>query len=170
MSSFFNHSKQNIAHLFTSTRFAPRTPFHRHNTIPHARSSTPAKDNNVTSIVTSITDAPKLQNTTILPAAILTSILTAVEPSLAFQIHTEPSNALSLPTWMVHTSSVMEWSIAMGLMWKYADAIANPLWKGMAWGMLPCLGSAFCAVIYHFFYNSHDLDVCCLCFALCVCV
>ena len=28
----------------------------------------------------------------------------------------EPANALSLPTWMVHVSSVVEWVVAMGLM------------------------------------------------------
>ena len=29
----------------------------------------------------------------------------------------------------------------------------------MAWGMLPCLGSAMCACTWHFFYNSPDLEV-----------
>ena len=29
----------------------------------------------------------------------------------------------------------------------------------MAWGMLPCLGSAMCACTWHFFYNSPDLQV-----------
>ena len=36
----------------------------------------------------------------------------------------------------------------------------NPRWKGMAWGMVPCLGSAMCACTWHFFYNSPDLQVC----------
>jgi hypothetical protein len=35
----------------------------------------------------------------------------------------------------------------------------NPRWKGMAWGMLPCLGSAMCACTWHLFYNSEDLQV-----------
>lgn len=30
----------------------------------------------------------------------------------------------------------------------------------MAWGMVPCLGSAMCACTWHFFYNSPDLKVC----------
>lgn len=37
-------------------------------------------------------------------------------PAAAFEIHAEPANALSLPTWAVHTSSVLEWVTAMGLM------------------------------------------------------
>jgi hypothetical protein len=43
-------------------------------------------------------------------------------------------------------SSVVEWVTAMGLMWKYAEATNNPRWKGMAWGMVPSLGSAMAAV------------------------
>lgn len=35
---------------------------------------------------------------------------------LALEMHAEPANALSLPTWMVHVSSVVEWVVAMGLM------------------------------------------------------
>lgn len=70
----------------------------------------------------------------------------------------EPSNALSLPTWAVHTSSVFEWGIGMYLMWKYGQVSGNPRWKGMAWGMLPCLGSAMCACTWHFYYNSTDVQ------------
>ena len=46
----------------------------------------------------------------------------------------------------------------MGLMWKYAEATDNPRWKGMAWGMIPSLGSAMAACTWHFFYNSPDLE------------
>jgi len=70
----------------------------------------------------------------------------------------EPSNALSLPTWAVHTSSVFEWGVGMYLMWKYGEVSGNPRWKGMAWGMVPCLGSAMCACTWHFFYNSSDVQ------------
>ncbi|KAG2430528.1 hypothetical protein HXX76_010051 [Chlamydomonas incerta] len=76
----------------------------------------------------------------------------------AFTIHMEPANALSLPTWAIHVSSVVEWVTAMGLMWKYAEATNNPRWKGMAWGMVPSLGSAMAACTWHFFYNSPDLE------------
>lgn len=72
--------------------------------------------------------------------------------------HIEPENALSLPTWAVHTSSVFEWGLGMRLMWKYGEISGNPRWKGMAWGMLPCLGSAMCACTWHFFYNATELE------------
>ena len=42
-------------------------------------------------------------------------------PALAFTIHQEPENALSFPTWVIHISSVVEWAIAMALVWKYAE-------------------------------------------------
>lgn len=32
--------------------------------------------------------------------------------------HAEPANALSIPTWAIHFSSVYEWMFAMGLVWK----------------------------------------------------
>lgn len=77
---------------------------------------------------------------------------------MALEIRMEPANALSLPTWAVHTSSVLEWVTAMGLMWRYGEVSGNTRWKGMAWGMLPCLGSAMCACTWHLFYNSPDLE------------
>lgn len=46
----------------------------------------------------------------------------------------------------------------MGLMWKYAEVSGNARWKGMAWGMVPSLGSAMAACTWHFFYNSPDLE------------
>lgn len=87
------------------------------------------------------------------------SATTVIEPMLtAAMIHMEPANALSLPTWAVHTSSVMEWALAMRLMWTYGDVSGNPRWKGMTWGMLPCLGSAMCACTWHFFYNAQEVE------------
>jgi hypothetical protein len=44
------------------------------------------------------------------------AVLLAASPALALDIRIEPANALSLPTWAVHTSSVLEWMVAMGLM------------------------------------------------------
>jgi len=68
--------------------------------------------------------------------------------------HAEPANALSFPTWMVHTSSLIEWLTAMGLVWRYADVSGNPRWKGLTWGMLPFHSSGLCACTYHVFYNA----------------
>lgn len=45
--------------------------------------------------------------------------------------------------------------------WRYGEVSGNPRWKGLSWGMLPCLGSAMCACTWHFFYNSPDLQVGC---------
>ncbi|KAJ4850175.1 ATP-dependent zinc metalloprotease FTSH 11, chloroplastic/mitochondrial [Turnera subulata] len=71
----------------------------------------------------------------------------------------EPANALSLPTWAIHVSSVIEWITAMALVWQYGEKSGIHSWKGLAWGMVPLLGGAFCACTWHFFYNSESLEV-----------
>ncbi|KAG2487584.1 hypothetical protein HYH03_013863 [Edaphochlamys debaryana] len=91
-------------------------------------------------------------------AVATTSGLLWPEAASALTIHTEPANALSLQTWAIHVSSVLEWVTAMGLMWRYAEVTGNPRWKGMAWGMVPALGSAMAACTWHWFYNSPDLE------------
>lgn len=51
--------------------------------------------------------------------------------------HPEPANALSLPTWAIHVSSVAEWVIAMNLFWKLGGVRGGvPQWRGMSWGMV----------------------------------
>ncbi|KAL9231070.1 hypothetical protein vseg_006337 [Gypsophila vaccaria] len=81
------------------------------------------------------------------------------EQSLIFSDLTEPANALSLPTWAVHVSSVAEWIIAMALVWQYGQRPGNETWKGLSWGMVPLLGGAMCACTWHFFYNAETLEV-----------
>ncbi|XWS61885.1 hypothetical protein CRYUN_Cryun07bG0162900 [Craigia yunnanensis] len=71
----------------------------------------------------------------------------------------EPANALSLPTWAIHVSSVVEWITAMALVWQYGEKSGFESWKGLPWGMVPLLGGAFCACTWHFFYNSESLEV-----------
>ncbi|GFR39947.1 hypothetical protein Agub_g24 [Astrephomene gubernaculifera] len=107
----------------------------------------------------SAADARGLLATTgaFLGAAACSSLL-APDMVYALDLHAELSNALSLPTWAIHVSSVLEWVTAMGLMWRFAEVSGNPRWKGMTWGMLPCLGSAMAACTWHFFYNSPDLE------------
>jgi len=46
----------------------------------------------------------------------------------------------------------------MSLAWRYAEAVGDERWKGLTWGMVPALGSALCACVWHFFYNSPQLD------------
>ncbi|KAJ1414902.1 hypothetical protein B484DRAFT_335101 [Ochromonadaceae sp. CCMP2298] len=72
-------------------------------------------------------------------------------------LHPEPANALSIPTWMVHSSSLLEWLVAMKLIWEHAETSSNPRWKGMTWGMIPSHASGLCACTYHLFYNSPAL-------------
>ncbi|KAJ0090014.1 hypothetical protein Patl1_14013 [Pistacia atlantica] len=72
----------------------------------------------------------------------------------------EPSNALSLPTWAVHVSVLLNESriTAMALVWQYGEKSGYEAWKGLSWGMVPLLGGAFRICAWHFFYNSKSLE------------
>lgn len=78
--------------------------------------------------------------------------------SFPFVSHPEPANALSIPTWAIHFSSVLEYLFAMNLVWQFAETTGNPKWKGLTWGMLPLHASGVCACTYHFFYNPSSLQ------------
>ena len=67
-------------------------------------------------------------------------------------------HALSIPTWIIHVSSVIEWIAAIWLIWKYGEVIGNPAWGALSFGMLPALVSAMCACTWHFFENSKSLE------------
>jgi len=67
---------------------------------------------------------------------------------------TEPVNALSIPNWMLHFTTLFVFMIAMSLAWRYAEASGNPRWKGLAWGMLPSHMSSVAALTFHLFYNG----------------
>ena len=71
--------------------------------------------------------------------------------------HVEPVNALSIPTWMVHFSSVFEYLFAMNLIWRYSITTGNSTFKSLTWAMLPLHASSICAVTHHFFYNAPEL-------------
>jgi hypothetical protein len=83
---------------------------------------------------------------------------TSTTQSLPWVTHPEPINALTIPTWAIHFSSVIEYIIAMDLVWKYSEVTGNERWKGMTWGMLPLHASGICACTYHFFYNPSSLQ------------
>ncbi|XP_073132956.1 uncharacterized protein [Henckelia pumila] len=89
------------------------------------------------------------------------ALISLVGPSNAVEspFLSEPSNALSLPTWAIHVSSVAEWVTAMVLVWQYGEKSGFESWKGLSWGMVPLLGGAFCACTWHFFYNSESLEI-----------
>lgn len=67
-------------------------------------------------------------------------------------------HALSLPTWIIHVSSVIEWVLAIWLIWQYDKQNPDRGWHGLAWGMFPALISAMCAVTWHFFDNADSLE------------
>jgi chromate transport protein ChrA len=67
-------------------------------------------------------------------------------------------NALSIPTWMIHVSSVLEWVVAIWLIWIYSEVTENPAWRSLSFGMLPALVSAMCACTWHFFDNAPSLE------------
>jgi peptidoglycan/LPS O-acetylase OafA/YrhL len=65
-------------------------------------------------------------------------------------------NALSLPTWVIHISSVLEWMAAIWFVWLFAMVTQRPVWRWLAIGMLPSLISAMAACTWHFFDNDPD--------------
>jgi Protein of unknown function (DUF3593)/Protein of unknown function (DUF2499) len=68
--------------------------------------------------------------------------------------HPEPDNALTVATWIIHISSLVEFLVAMGFCWRWADVTQNPTWKGLTWGLLPLHSSGITACTYHVFYNQ----------------
>ncbi|KAK4400531.1 Ycf49-like protein [Sesamum angolense] len=97
---------------------------------------------------------------TILMGAAGIALISLAGPAHAAEspVLSEPSNALSLPTWAIHISSVSEWVTAMALVWQYGEKSGYESWKGLSWGMVPLLGGALCACTWHFFYNSESLE------------
>jgi hypothetical protein len=68
--------------------------------------------------------------------------------------HSEPENALTIATWIIHISSLVEFLVAMGFCWRWADVTGNPTWRGLTWGLLPLHSSGITACTYHLFYNQ----------------
>mmetsp|Transcript_4383 Transcript_4383/g.13277 ORF Transcript_4383/g.13277 Transcript_4383/m.13277 type:complete len:403 (-) Transcript_4383:2597-3805(-) len=73
--------------------------------------------------------------------------------------HAQPTNALSIVTWVIHVSSLIEWLGAMDLVWDRARRTGNEKWKSLTWGMVPLHTSGLIACTYHFFYNAPSLDI-----------
>jgi len=67
-------------------------------------------------------------------------------------------HALSIPTWIIHISSVAEWVVAIWLIWTYGDVTQNRSWRALSLAMLPALVSAMCACTWHFFDNAPSLE------------
>ena len=67
-------------------------------------------------------------------------------------------HALSLPTWIIHISSIIEWIAAIWLIWTYGKITGLRAWWVLSFAMLPTLVGAMCAVTWHFFDNPQSLD------------
>lgn len=67
-------------------------------------------------------------------------------------------HALSIPTWIIHISSVIEWIAAIWLIWTYGEVTKNRAWYALSIGMLPALVSAMCACTWHYFDNPKSLE------------
>ena len=67
-------------------------------------------------------------------------------------------HSLSLPTWIIHVSSVIEWTLAIWLIWQYDKQNPDRGWRNLAWAMFPALVSAMCACTWHFFDNADSLE------------
>ncbi|GAB4542841.1 MAG: DUF2499 domain-containing protein [Pleurocapsa sp.] len=67
-------------------------------------------------------------------------------------------HALSIPTWIVHVSSVIEWIAAIWFIWQYGEVTGDRTWRMLSFAMLPALISAMCACTWHFFDNPKSLE------------
>jgi hypothetical protein len=66
-------------------------------------------------------------------------------------------HALSLPTWWIHITSVLEWVVAMVAVQRLARVRQEGAWRWLALAMLPALVSAMCACTWHLFDNPDEL-------------
>jgi len=66
-------------------------------------------------------------------------------------------HALSLPTWWIHITSVLEWALAMLAIQRWGRLQAEPAWNWLALAMLPALVSAMAACTWHLFDNPEEL-------------
>jgi hypothetical protein len=61
---------------------------------------------------------------------------------------------LQFCSWIIHVSSLVEFLVAMGFAWRWADIVKNPTWKGLTWGLIPLHTSGITACTYHLFFNQ----------------
>ena len=67
-------------------------------------------------------------------------------------------HALSLPTWWIHVTSVLEWVVAMVAVQRLGVARREGGWRWLSLAMLPALVSAMAACTWHLFDNSPNLQ------------
>ncbi len=66
-------------------------------------------------------------------------------------------HALSIGTWIIHNSTLIEWMLAIILIVRWANQTNNKAFVWLALAMLPNLASAMAAITWHIFDNSPDL-------------
>ena len=66
-------------------------------------------------------------------------------------------HALSLPTWWIHITSVLEWMLAMSAVQAYGRRRLEGGWRWLALAMVPALVSAMAACTWHLFDNPERL-------------
>ena len=67
-------------------------------------------------------------------------------------------HALSLPTWWIHISSVLEWLVAITAVLALGRRRNEGGWRWLALAMVPALASAMAACTWHLFDNPAALD------------
>jgi hypothetical protein len=66
-------------------------------------------------------------------------------------------HALSLPTWWIHITSVLEWMLAILAVQAFGSRRREGGWRWLALAMVPALVSAMAACTWHLFDNSEAL-------------
>jgi len=66
-------------------------------------------------------------------------------------------HALSLGTWWIHITSVLEWIAAIVLIQRHGRLRREGGWRWLALAMLPALASAMAACTWHLYDNSDAL-------------
>jgi hypothetical protein len=66
-------------------------------------------------------------------------------------------HALSLPTWWIHITSVLEWVVAILAVQAFGRRRREGGWRWLALAMVPALVSAMAACTWHLFDNSASL-------------
>ena len=67
-------------------------------------------------------------------------------------------HALSLPTWWIHVTSVLEWVVAMVAVQRLGVVRREGGWRWLSLAMLPALVSAMAACTWHLFDNAAELQ------------
>lgn len=66
-------------------------------------------------------------------------------------------HALSLATWWIHITSVLEWVLAIAAVQRLGRLRGERGWRWLALAMLPALISAMAACTWHFYDNPLQL-------------